>query len=306
MPSRPRRRSLLVFPHQLFAEHPGLAEEPTRIYLIEDSLFFGDTEHPARFHKQKLWLHRASMKRFETMLRKAGHTVTYIEHAPGSSTLRLLFEEFIQHTDEDLLVAEVHDFLLQKRLDRFCSLYSKNIESLKTPMFINDGATNRGFRDGKKRWFMADFYKFQRRRLDILMDGDKPAGGEWSYDEQNRKKVPKRMLSEVPDIPFPERDALDLEARSHILANYPDNPGSLDSLYYPTCHEDSEEWIQQFLTSRFTLFGDYEDAMVEGNNWLWHSVLTPMLNIGLLTPEQILRSALTHSESHEIPLNSLE
>ena len=230
MPSRPRRRSLLVFPHQLFAEHPGLAEEPTQIYLIEDSLFFGDTEHPARFHKQKLWLHRASMKRFETRLRKAGHTVTYIEHAPGSSTLKLLFEEFIQHTDEDLLVAEVHDFLLQKRLDRFCSLYSKNIESLKTPMFINDGPTNREFRDGKKRWFMADFYKFQRRRLNILMDGDKPTGGEWSYDEQNRKKVPKRMLSEVPDIPFPERDALDLEARNHILANYPDNPGSLDSL----------------------------------------------------------------------------
>ena len=306
MPSRPRRRTLLVFPHQLFADHPGLADEPTQIYLIEDSLFFGDTEHPASFHKQKLWLHRASMKRYEARLKEAGHKVTYLDHAPGGSSLQQLFEKTLQHTDEDLLVAEVHDFLLQKRLDRFCSLYSKNIESLKTPMFINDGATNRGFRDGKKRWFMADFYKFQRRRLDILMDGDKPTGGEWSYDDQNRKKVPKRMLGEVPDIPFPERDALDLEARNHILAKYPDNPGSLDCLYYPTCHEDSEEWLQQFLTSRFTLFGDYEDAMVEGNNWLWHSVLTPMLNIGLLTPEQILRSALAHSERHDIPLNSLE
>ena len=61
------------------------------------------------------------MKHFETRLRKAGHTVTYIEHAPGTFTLERLFEEIIQHTNEDLLVAEVLDFLLEKRLDRFCS-----------------------------------------------------------------------------------------------------------------------------------------------------------------------------------------
>ncbi|MBQ98929.1 MAG: cryptochrome/photolyase family protein, partial [Roseibacillus sp.] len=133
MPSRPRRRSLLVFPHQLFAEHPGLAEKPTQIYLIEDSLFFGDPHHPARFHKQKLWLHRASMKRYEARLKETGHNITYLDHLPGGSSLQQLFEKTLQHTDEDLLVAEVHDFLLQKRLDRFCSLYSKNIESLKTP-----------------------------------------------------------------------------------------------------------------------------------------------------------------------------
>ncbi len=306
MSSLPRRNTLLVFPHQLFEEHPGITADPTDIYLIEDSLFFGDANHPARFHKQKLWLHRASMKRYEDRLRTSGYKVTYLEHRPGESALQQLFEATLQHTDGDLLVAEVHDFLLQKRLERLCSLYSKEIKSLRTPMFLNDSVTNQKFREGKKRWFMADFYKFQRRRLDVLMDGEDPVGGEWSYDDQNRKKVPKRMLGEIPEIPFPERDAVDLEARDHILATYPDNPGSLDSLYYPTCHLGSEEWLQQFLAARFSLFGDYEDAMVEGKNWLWHSVLTPMLNIGLLTPEQILNRAISHADKQEIPLNSME
>ena len=183
MSSLPRRSTLLVFPHQLFEEHPGITADPTDIYLIEDSLFFGDANHPARFHKQKLWLHRASMKRYEDRLRTSGYKVTYLEHQPGESALQQLFEATLQHTDGDLLVAEVHDFLLQKRLERLCSLYSKEIKSLRTPMFLNDSVTNQKFREGKKRWFMADFYKFQRRRLDVLMDGEDPVGGEWSYDD---------------------------------------------------------------------------------------------------------------------------
>ena len=138
------------------------------------------------------------------------------------------------------------------------------------------------------------------------MEGDQPAGGEWSYDDQNRKKVPKGMLSKIPQISFPDHDTSDLEAREHILATYPDNPGSLDELFYPTSHQASTEWLQQFLASRFSLFGDYEDAMVENNNWLWHGVLTPMLNIGLLTPHQIITAALNYAKIDEVPLNSLE
>lgn len=306
MSSEAPASTLLIFPHQLFAEHPGLAASPSRVYLIEDNLFFGDSFHPASFHKQKLWLHRASMKRYGEKLRKAGHSVTYLDHSPGGSALRSLFEKILQRTNEELLVAEVHDFLLEKRLKRLCSLYSKDLQILPTPMFLNDMATNETFRAGKKRWFMADFYKFQRRRLDILMEGDQPAGGEWSYDDQNRKKVPKGMLSKIPQISFPDHDTSDLEAREHILATYPDNPGSLDELFYPTSHQASTEWLQQFLASRFSLFGDYEDAMVENNNWLWHGVLTPMLNIGLLTPHQIITAALNYAKIDEVPLNSLE
>ena len=86
MPSLNRPVSLLVFPHQLFADHPGLKLLPHRVFLVEDSLFFGDPEHPVRFHKQKLWLHRASMKRYQQRLEKSGFEVTYLDYQSGNLT----------------------------------------------------------------------------------------------------------------------------------------------------------------------------------------------------------------------------
>ena len=129
MTSSHQSSTLLIFPHQLFTEHPGLAASPSRVYLIEDNLFFGDSAYPASFHKQKLWLHRASMKRYEIRLRNEGHTVTYVDHTSGDSTLRRLFEEIIKESTDQLLVAEVHDFLLEKRLKRHCALYSKDLHT---------------------------------------------------------------------------------------------------------------------------------------------------------------------------------
>ena len=146
----------------------------------------------------------------------------------------------------------------------------------------------------------------QRRRLDILMDGDKPLGGKWSYDHDNRKKVPKNMMGSIPVLTHPSTDPIDEEAKAHVLNNYGDNPGKLDTLFYPTSHREAAVWLNRFFTQRFSLFGDYEDAMVQGENWLWHSILTPMLNIGLLTPKQVVDGALAYGEKHDIPLNSLE
>ena len=71
---------LLILPNQLFAKHPGLKLKPSRVILLEDSLFFGDHQYPMQFHKQKLWLHRASMKRYESELREKGYEVQYVDY----------------------------------------------------------------------------------------------------------------------------------------------------------------------------------------------------------------------------------
>jgi deoxyribodipyrimidine photolyase-related protein len=131
-------------------------------------------------------------------------------------------------------------------------------------------------------------------------------GGKWNFDQENRKKVPKAMLGNLPALPLPEYDAIDRTAREHVLAHYLDHPGSLDALYFPTSHEQAIGWLDDFLENRFSLFGDYEDAMVEGQNWLWHSVLTPMLNTGLLTPRLILDRTVRYADRSEVPLNALE
>ncbi len=88
--------------------------------------------------------------------------------------------------------------------------------------------------------------------------------------------------------------------------HFPDNPGSCASPQYPIDHDGAAEWLDTFLHERFHLFGDYEDAILKGESWLWHSVLTPMLNCGLLTPRQVVNETLAFAEKHDVPVNSVE
>ena len=301
--------NLIVFPNQLFEKHPGLKRVPSRVVLIEDSLFFGDHHHPAKFHKQKLWLHRATMKRYEAQLHERGFETLYIDYdsTPGALVKQLASVcKSIKSSPKKLMVADPTDFILEKRLQRISHKIKVEIEVLPNPGFLNSREQNVDYRAGKKRWFMADFYKFQRRRLSILMDDDEPIGGRWSFDEDNRKKVPKKLLSEVPVILKLKHDQIDHEAAQYVHNRFPDNPGQLEQLYYPTSRTDAKKWLRHFLTHRFEQFGIYEDAIVQGESWLWHSVLTPALNVGLLTPDEVVKAALAHAEKHETPLNSVE
>lgn len=298
--------TLLILPHQLFLDHPGLDPAPSGVTMVEDALFFGDAHHPAAFHKQKLWLHRASMKRYQGLLEERGLEVDYFEHEPGGDPLRDCLERLAAKGVGVVRLPDPHDHLVNRRIDRHADRLGIEVQRLPTPMFINDPEENRAYRGTKKRWFMADYYKHQRRRLGILMDGDDPEGGQWSFDEENRKKVPRKMLGSIPPLPEPEHDELDHAAREHVEARYPGNPGRIERLVYPTSHEAAADWLDRFIAERFGLFGDYEDAIVKGESWLWHGVLTPMLNIGLLTPRQVLDTALEGAGRHGVPINALE
>lgn len=300
---------LLVFPHQLFAKHPGLKLKPDRIVLLEDSLFFGDRRYPAEFHQQKLWLHRATMKRYESFLQSKGFKTKYIDYQHGQTLTGDLIDQVLKGVakrKQRLVFADPTDDILSRRLERSCRAKDVDLEVLPNPGFLNQPAQNQEYRSGKKRWFMADFYKWQRKRLDLLMEGDEPLGGQWSFDEDNRKKVPKKLLAEIPELLSLKRDAFDLEARDYVQRRFSSHPGNLDQLYYPTSHASAKRWLKHFLEHRLGHFGDYEDAIVEGESWLWHSVLTPALNIGLLTPDDVVKATLHFADDHDVPLNSLE
>lgn len=294
---------LLVFPHQLFDRHPGLDEQPDEVLLVEDSLFFGDDYYPMRFHKQKLWLHRASMQRHARLLESRGNKVKYVDYQRGRRIGDVLNR---LKGKSRYIVCDPGDFILNRRLRKFSSDRQVEVEWLRNPLFLNDPTQNTEYRSGKKRWFMADFYKAQRRRLGILMDGDEPRGGKWSFDADNRKKIPKNRLGTWPEIPVVAMDGIDREARQYVLERFPDNPGSIDRLYLPTSCQTAQSWLADFLKHRFEDFGDFEDAIEPGQSWLWHSVLTPMLNIGLLTPGEVVAAAVSFAEANDVPMNSIE
>ncbi|MEM6711826.1 MAG: cryptochrome/photolyase family protein [Pseudomonadota bacterium] len=298
--------ALLIFPNQLFHDHPGLAREPDRIILLEDPLFFGDPQYPAKFHKQKLWLHRATMARYADNLKKAGQSVEIIRYEADRALIGKVATRLTSESIDTIIAVDPVDHTAEKRLRAASETADLKLILLPTLGFINTREENQSWSSGRKRWFMADYYKHQRTRLNVLMDGDQPQGRKWSFDEDNRKKVPKKLLGDLPTIPSINRDAFDMDAKKSVERDFPDNPGSLDTLIYPTSHDDARAWLSDFLEHRFALFGDYEDAIVEGETWLWHSVLTPSLNTGLITPQEVLDAVLVHADKHEVPLNSLE
>ena len=306
-----------VFPHQLFADF-GWIRPAQRVLLIEDSLFFGDARYPATFHKQKLWLHRATMRRYEGVLKKSGVDVVYVEYSPNDTLTQQLSSAVgtgdASHVSQ-LCTLDPVDFILESRIRAAAAKLGWELTVLPNPGFLNTREDNTSFRAGKTRWFNADFYKHQRQRLGVLLD-DKggPVGGQWSFDADNRKKIPPNVLkTEVPPLAtVRKRDRFDTEAVEYVNRRFPSNPGSLATLFYPTSHADAAAWLGTFLEVKLRRFGDYEDAIEEGQSWLWHSVLTPSLNIGLLTPQQVLSATLLFVEKERqraaalVPLNSVE
>ncbi|MCC9602974.1 cryptochrome/photolyase family protein [Stieleria sp. JC731] len=300
---------LLIFPHQLFDPHPGIDLQPDEVLFIEDSLFFGDTQYPAKFHLQKLWLHRASMRRYADRLSDQEMQLHYLAYEPGEVLKHQLKRHFDGQasTDGDWAVVDPVDFILEKRLRAAAKQFGAKLEVLQTPGFINTPEENHSYRSEKSRWYMADFYKWQRRRMNVLIDSEgEPQGGQWSFDEDNRKKVPKKLLKDLPTLTSFRRNEIDKEACESVAEQFADNPGSLDELYYPTTHSQAERWLEDFVAQRLENFGPYEDAIEEGQSWLWHSVLTPALNIGLLTPQQVIDEALAYADKNDTPINSIE
>ena len=172
-------------------------------------------------------------------------------------------------------------------------------------MFLTELSTLDAFFKDKNRFRMAEFYAFQRKRLKILVDENgKPQGGKWSFDEENRKKLPKNIDTPSPPS-FPPNIHV-TEAREWVEREFSGNYGNASDFEYPATHEDAQEALQYFLATSLVHFGAYEDAMNEREGRVFHSVLTPALNIGLLTPAQVVHETLLFVEKNPVPLNSLE
>ncbi len=289
----------LILPHQLFKQNPAILPE-TEVYLVEEFLFFKQYN----FHRQKLKYHRATMKFYEGYLRGKGVTLVYVEANTELADVRKLIPSLIENGVTEIHFCDVADNWLEKRIKSFGG--SVNLIEHETPMFLNSKDDLNAYFKTKKHYFQTDFYTQQRKKRGILLDADfKPVGGKWTYDTENRSKYPKDKVS--PEVVFPAENEFVDEAAEYVKAKFNSNYGSLGSDFvYPTTYVESRNWLNQFLENRFPEFGKYEDALVVNENILHHSLLTPMMNVGLLTPQEVIETTLKFAEENNIPLNSLE
>ena len=286
----------LVFPHQLFKDTDYL-DKSHPVFLVEEFLFFKQY----KFHQQKIAFHRASMKFYEEYLIKKKFKVEYIDSTSPLSDIRKLIKHLEKEKFDKILIMDVCDNWLQKRI-RETKL---QLEILESPLFINSREDLKDYFEGKKSYHQTDFYKQQRISRNILMKAGKPIGGKWTFDTENRKKYPKNK--KAPSIHFPENSKYYDEARKYVEENFGDNYGKLSSYQlYPVTFDEAENWFNQFLEMRFADFGIYEDSIVEREHFLHHSVLSPLLNIGLLTAKNVLNESINYAKEFKIPINSLE
>ncbi len=291
----------IVFPHQLFEENPLFSTCKT-VYLVEEHLYFKQYN----FHKQKIAFHRASMKFYESHLQSKKINVEYIDSNNDLSDIRKLIPYLSAQGIKSISYVDTTDHWLEKHIRAASEVTKLVLNKIASPLFLNSSEELAIYFKGKKKMFQTDFYKHQRINRKILVDKDqKPIGGKWTFDDENRLKYPKDSIP--PKIQTIKENQFYKEAKSYTDNYFSGNYGILNQgLIYPTTHAESKEWLSIFLNNRFAQFGDYEDAIVSKELILHHSVLTPMLNVGLLTPQFILEETLKHASKHSIPLNSLE
>lgn len=296
----------LIYPHQLFARHPGVARGRP-VFLLEDPLFFGNDPHwPLTFHGQKLVLHRASMQAHAAELSAIGHDVHVVDCPNGIATDSVgLLEMLFPTAPSTLHLADPADDVLMRRLRRYAAKHGTELIIHASPNFLTPETTLASFCAGPKKSSMARFYEAQRKRLGLLLEDDgSPIGGKWSFDTENRERLPADHP--VPAEPRSAANKHVLEAIDYVSRRFPAHLGEVENFRWPVTRGSARDWYRRFLEERFHSFGDYEDAITTRHAFLFHSAITPMLNIGLLDPQEVVDLAVSHALRHQLPMNSLE
>ena len=271
----------LLYPTQLFNNIDKLLNK--KIYLLEEPIYFSKY----KFHKLKLAYHRSTMKNYYDFLKNNSLDVYYIDFDNITNFYK-------NNNKSNIEIYELYDNNLMKK----CKKTFKNLIIHDSLNFL----VNKNLLDTYKDLFYknnhynhTEFYKMQRRRLNILMNKNgTPKGGKWSFDSENRQKIPIDIkIPNILDLVLnsnQEKNKYILEAIKYI-ENHPlfsKNYGSLDNFIYPINHTDAIKWLEYFCHKKFEDFGKYEDAETMRDPFLFHSVLSPMMNIGLITDNEVL------------------
>jgi deoxyribodipyrimidine photolyase-related protein len=310
--------SLVILPIHLFDSDILLHTLDTQttistIYIIEEPIYFGDRDVKLNFNKLKLIYHRASMKYYHDYLEKNisktqthNITITYLDYNDLKSKTSSGYKTIKNN-------AKIHmfdpvDTLLESK---YAKLFGKKLNYLDSPLFLCSNKNLEEYhktKPNKDSYTHASFYKWQRTRLHIL-ENDK------TYDTENRNKMP--LDTKIP--PLPKNDSSNKETRKYLVEaieyinKSPVFSKNLEPLYvlsgthitpesihFPITHKSSIAWLEHFCKNRLDNFGKYEDSIDSiPRNFLFHSTISPMLNIGLITPEQVVTIVSNYYNKHK-------
>ena len=292
---------LVILGNQLFPLEHLPAPGDARVFMAEDLGLCTYVRH----HQQKIVLFLAAMRSYADELRSAGYDVDYVRlDSQDSSDYEAKLKKQLRASDTDELVHfEIEDKAMEKRLIEFADAEDLERKELQSPMFTCTRDDFAAFAKDSKRLLMGEFYKQRRQQLGILVDDEgKPRGDQWSFDADNRKKLPKSV--EPPAVDWAAQTDHVKEVVKLVAAEFADHPGNAEEFRWPTPRKQALRFLDDFIEERLEQFGPYEDAMTTRSSTVFHSVLSPCMNLGLLTPAEIIDKVMERAD--EIPLQSLE
>ena len=290
----------LILGNQLFPNKHLRKYKDSTIFMCESFDLCTFQKH----HKLKLILFLSSMRSYADELKKNKFKVNYIDLKKDFKiSYEKKLENFIKKNKfQELISYEIEDKFFEKKISTLCKKNKIKLTFIQSPMFLNSRDEFKNYLSKTKKPFMANFYKIARAKTDILMENNKPKGGKWSFDEDNRKKLPKDI--KIPEMITAKETKHTKVLKQEINKIFKNHPGQVDNFWLPTTYDDAVKWLDYFIIKKFNLFGDYEDAVDTNNNFLFHSVLSPMINLGLLTPELIIERV--RKVENKIKINSYE
>ncbi len=298
------KSTLLVLGNQLFALDILQSIGADNIFMAEDLGLCTYEKH----HKLKILMFLAAMREKRDELQAAHCNVQYldIEHPDFEQSYEdKLASHVVVNGITELKVFEIEDKDFESRIKAFAEQKKLVLTFLPSPMFLLDREEFVAFNGKSKILRMGNFYKEVRKKLNLLMDEDqKPLGGKWSFDEDNRKKIPKGLP--LPELYKPRMSQYVESLKVIIALKFAGHPGQMDDVWMPLTRLDALENIDYFLSIKFENFGIYEDAILQNDTFMFHSALSPSLNMGLITPNDIIDKVLAFTAENDVPLNSVE
>ncbi|MFE8070845.1 cryptochrome/photolyase family protein [Marinobacteraceae bacterium S3BR75-40.1] len=300
------RNLILILGDQLSENLSALAHadpEQDRIVMAEVADEAGYTNH----HKQKIILIFSAMRHFARQLQEQGWTVHYHHFDPARSEKSLfavVAKEVQAHRPQAVITTECGEWRLHEDIQRWSEHLAVPVAIRPDTRFVCSKDEFADWARGRKQLRMEFFYREMRRKTGLLMDGDQPAGGDWNYDAANRKKWTGK-----PPAPRPfriEPDTLTREVIDTVETHLSDHFGETGGFGYAVTREQARQALTHFIDYALPYFGDYQDAMSDHEDLLFHSILSPYLNIGLLAPLEVCRAVEDAWHDGRAPLNAVE
>jgi deoxyribodipyrimidine photolyase-related protein len=276
----------------------------------EDVLFFVESERglgKLRYHRQRLVLLLSAQRHFAEEMRQAGWTVDYHALGRGVSWESALAAHVKKHRTREVLVTAPNNYDEEVAVRKLARKFP--ITVVPTRQFLVPREEFIAWAKGKKSLLMETHYRRVRAEFGFLLEADgKPAGGRWNFDEENRKTFRdwKKAGGPRAEVTRVKPDQITREVMALVERDFAGNPGAAEGFWLPVDRSGALRWLDEFVAVRLAGFGPWEDLMVEGEELLFHSVISPLINLGLLTPRECIEKAIAAYDKGAAPLAGVE